>query len=399
MLKFSVFALTLLLIISLPCSGADIPDDLLFITEEYPPLSYLENNVVAGLSADLVITASDRIGYSLQAEDIQLMAWPDAYKTALTRNNTALFSIARTPERESLFQWAGPLIGVPIVLFASNRSLLSDTPSREDLRVVAIRDDIGSLAAQRAGIPAENVALVVTASEAVQRVVSGTADVWAYARYPGEAIIATLYDDPSLFYVLDELEKPEFYLAFQNQTNPALVQTFDHEFKEMKHNRDTDGISPYERIVTSYIGADCVPSSASQDAVAALAKMAAHAISIDAGGTIAEIQEGRHPYKNRDNPDLYAFVYDISVTLIADASNPGFISKNLAGTTDALGKKFRDEIVSGALKTGSGWEHYVYSHPKFSGVYSKEAYYILVTGSDKKQYIVCAARYLSCDEI
>lgn len=398
MQKPSALALALLLIISMPCSGADIPDNLLFITEEYPPFSYLENNIVTGLSTDLVIAASDRMGYTLQAENIQLMAWPDAYQTAQTRNNTILFSVARTTERESLFSWAGPIFSVPIVLFASNRSLLSDMPPREQLKVVAIRNDIGFLAAERSGIQAGKIAQVVTASEALQRVVSGTADVWAYARYPGEAMIATLYEDPSLFYVLEELEKPEFYLAFQNQTDQDLVQAFDQEFREMKQNRDSDGISPYERIVTRYIGADCVPSSVSQDAVTDLAKLTAHAISIDAVGTIAEIQEGRHPYKNRDNPNLYAFVYDISVTLIADASSPGFVSKNLAGTTDASGKKFRDEIVRGALKNGSGWEHYVYSHPKYSGVFSKEAYYILVTGSDKKQYIVCAARYLPCDE-
>ena len=90
---------------------------------------------------------------------------------------------------------------------------------------------------------------------------------------------------------------------------------------------------------------------------------------------------------------LYAFVYDPGVTLVATPDDE-MRGKNMRGVPDAAGKTFRDEIVSGALERGSGWEDYVYTEPDKEGLFSKSTYYELVTGSDGEKYIVCAGRYL-----
>ena len=100
--------------------AAPLPEDMVFLTEEYPPFNYLENGVPSGLSVELLRTALERAGIPLSTEDISLMAWSDAYRMAESRNNTGLFSIARTPEREELFRWAGPLMQCPLVFFAEN---------------------------------------------------------------------------------------------------------------------------------------------------------------------------------------------------------------------------------------------------------------------------------------
>jgi polar amino acid transport system substrate-binding protein len=53
-----------------------------------------------------------------------------------------------------------------------------------------------------------------------------------------------------------------------------------------------------------------------------LVNLTADAIRRDAIGTRAVYQNGRHPYKDRNDPSLYVFVYDTSVTVIANAAYP-----------------------------------------------------------------------------
>ena len=81
------------------------------------------------------------------------------------------------------------------------------------------------------------------------------------------------------------------------------------------------------------------------------------------------------------------------VTEAANANNPSVVGRNLKGVPDMAGRLFRDNIVEGALKNGTGWEDYVFTMPGKIGLFYKSVYYKLVTGSDGKQYVVCVGRY------
>ncbi|MCX6008137.1 MAG: ABC transporter substrate-binding protein, partial [Chloroflexi bacterium] len=90
---------------------------------------------------------------------------------------------------------------------------------------------------------------------------------------------------------------------------------------------------------------------------------------------------------------LYVYVFDKYVTEVANADNAAAVGRNFVGVPDMAGKLFRDDIVDHALMNGSGWEDYVFTLPGKIGLFYKTAYYKLVTGSDGKQYVVCAGRY------
>lgn len=397
--KTGYIILTFIFLFSMSVSGAEMPEDMKFVTEEYPPFSYLEEGVPSGLSVELLSTALERNGIDLEAENISLMAWTDAYNTAINRKNTCLFSTARTPERENSFTWVGPIIQCPIVYFAVNNALKTTKPDNKKLRVVAIKDDIGIHVAKEAGVPEENIFQVVTVQDAVKRLVDGTSDVWVYAQYPGESLIQTVAENPSTFYVLDELGSSTYYYAFSNQTDTAFIETLQEGLDKLKNDRGDEGTTTYEKIVSKYTGPVCAEKTQEREQITNLVNLTADAISRDASGTIARIQNSIHPYKDRNDPSLYVYIYDTGVTLIANAGDPSLAGMNFAGKKDAMGKKFRDEIVSGAMKQGSGFVSYTFSNPVESGLFYKEAYYTLVTGSDKKQYVVCAGRYVPCDEV
>lgn len=109
--------------------------------------------------------------------------------------------------------------------------------------------------------------------------------------------------------------------------------------------------------------------------------------------TLTAINAGQKPYVDPALPQLYAFVYDTDVTLVA-TPDPSVRGQNMSGRPDVVGHYFRDQIVAGALENKSGWVAYVYKEPGKDGLYQKQTYYRLADGTDGKQYVVCAGRYL-----
>ena len=109
--------------------------------------------------------------------------------------------------------------------------------------------------------------------------------------------------------------------------------------------------------------------------------------------TLESINKAEEPYKDKDNPTLYVFVYDSNVNIVAHAANPALVGKNYKGKPDVKGNNFRDKIVEKALTKGSGWVDYYYKKPDGDEIFHKAAYSKLVKGIDNKQYIVCAGMY------
>ncbi len=101
-MKASILGITLLLI----CTAASGDEQLLVLTEEWPPYNFSLEDEIVGLSADLVKAALARAKLDYHLE---ICPWKRAYRTALKQPNTLLFTTSRTPQREHLFKWIGPL--------------------------------------------------------------------------------------------------------------------------------------------------------------------------------------------------------------------------------------------------------------------------------------------------
>ena len=108
--------------------------------------------------------------------------------------------------------------------------------------------------------------------------------------------------------------------------------------------------------------------------------------------TFDKIILSKAPYV-KENHHLYAFVYDLNATIVAHPKAI-LVGRCFKGKPDATGTNcFRDKIIAGALKNGTGWVQYLYKKPQDNKLYKKETYYKLVTDNLGKQYVVCAGRY------
>jgi len=78
------------------------------VTENWEPYSYiLPDGSVGGTSTDKVRRILDKTGFDYS---ISLYHWARAYRTALSKRNVLIYSIYRTKERESKFQWLCPFL-------------------------------------------------------------------------------------------------------------------------------------------------------------------------------------------------------------------------------------------------------------------------------------------------
>jgi polar amino acid transport system substrate-binding protein len=81
--------------------------ELRLLTEEAPPTSFLHDGEPDGYAVEVVRELMRRTG---TRASIELLPWTRAYHLTKTEADTGLFSVVRTVERESSFQWVGPIL-------------------------------------------------------------------------------------------------------------------------------------------------------------------------------------------------------------------------------------------------------------------------------------------------
>lgn len=119
----------------------------------------------------------------------------------------------------------------------------------------------------------------------------------------------------------------------------------------------------------------------------------AAALARDAATTLAAIVAGSAPFVAAGNPQPATLVVDTDGAVVA-APDATLVGTNLQGERDALGRTHRAQMVAGALARGDGSLEYAFADPA-GGLGLRTAYYRLVTGSDGRQYVVCAERYVA----
>lgn len=374
-------------------------EEMMFVTEDYPPLNYVENGTIKGISVDILRGVFRQMGSSISSDKIRVLPWSRAYETALTRNNTAVFATVRLPEREHLFKWAGPLGSDRKVIF----SLPDDPPvitSPGDLnryRVGVVKNDSAHLQLLALGVNRSQISAYPSVPLLISAMQEKAIDLWCYGETVGRYQSGKVTGDPHTFAVVYTLEYQDHYYAFNPGTSDEFIADFQAALDTLRYEPDETGITEYQRIMYRYLGVSCVQDPpVTRDQVTGLVDHTAEALKEDASRTIARINAGEHPFWDRENRALYVFVYDTNVTIVAEADNPRLVGVHMKGKTDVAGTPFRDQIVERALVEEAGWADYIWMIPEENGVYYKSSYFRLVEGSDSRPYIVASGMYTPC---
>ncbi len=366
-----------------------------YLTEHYPPLNYEEEGKLYGVSVDVLEALFGKMNVQLTRDDISLLPWSEAYQETLSIENRMLFSTARIPERELLFKWVGPIAPEKTIVvgLAANNIAITAPTDLNNYAVGVIEDYAAILVLMDQGVLSESMIRFPDVEQMYRALANGEVDCLVYSETGNTLIIPALGLNSEDFETLYMVAVVENYFAFNINTPDDIIGFFQQSMDELKLDKAEDGSSVYEKILNNYQIIQHIDDDITPEMVISLVGLTVADIEEDALGTFQKMNQMLSPYKDPVTPALYSFAYDTAINMVAHADNPLLVGKNFKGKTDAAGKKFRDEIVAGALEHQSGWVDYIYTKSDQSGLYYKTTYYQLATGSDGNLYVVCAGRF------
>lgn len=214
---------------------ANAQDSLALYTEHNPPFTFLNpgSETPVGPAAVIVsaIMEQTKTPYSMK-----ILPWRRAYRLTLSEPNTCLFLTYRTPEREPLFSWVGPIIMGEWAIYKRHDSDI-EINSLEDLRNYAVVGMAGSADALSLEAALGKSILQTASGElAVQMLYRGRADLWiSDTRGSVASANAMGLPTPKIAYLW---RTSDLSLACSKTTSPALIEALNQanqnldEFKQ-----------------------------------------------------------------------------------------------------------------------------------------------------------------------
>lgn len=207
-------------------------ESLNLFTEQYPPFNMIENGILYGISTDIMkeLLHRENIKYK-----IELFPWSRAYKMALQEKNTAVFSTARTSEREHLFKWVGPLVENNWTFFAKKGSKISISHLEEAKNYIVggyNADAVSEYLIKQNFVVGKNIQLATNERQNALKLEAGRIDLWATSSQLAPWIAKT--EKLGQVVQLFTFKKVEMYAAFNKDTDDALINQLNKTLINMK---------------------------------------------------------------------------------------------------------------------------------------------------------------------
>jgi polar amino acid transport system substrate-binding protein len=222
----------IVLLLGAPLAAAHKATPRLYITtESSPPASMMAGRTVTGSSTEKVREIMARAGI---AYHIDLVPWKRAYTSAVRRGNGCVYSASRTPEREPLFHWIGPLDEAEWMLLArSDRGYRFET--LEDARTLRIGTYNGDareeyLRARGFTVDSANNDLINPRKLLLNRI-----DLWAASFRRGSFVLEEHGWSESIVPVLS-FNKVHVYLACNKRVDGKQVARMNAALAAMEHD-------------------------------------------------------------------------------------------------------------------------------------------------------------------
>ncbi|MEN9656746.1 MAG: hypothetical protein RL571_211 [Pseudomonadota bacterium] len=207
---------------------------LTLTTEDYPPFNIVDakSQQVSGISTEKVIEVMAR---AKESYTITAYPWVRAYQLAQKERATCVFSTTRTPEREALFQWVGPLVKNNWYIFAKQGD--SRAPKNlDELKPYSIGAYRGDAIAEYLLKNGFKVDLAKADEENPQKLLKDRFNFWATGELLGLAILKrkNLSDKISPILLFNQTE---MYLACNLNIDKKKIDLYNKILQSM----DKDG--------------------------------------------------------------------------------------------------------------------------------------------------------------
>ena len=206
------------------------------VTEEFQPYNFKvpATGEVGGASTEVVREIMKRNNEDVK---IELMQFSDAYAIAQNTSNTVIYSIGRTPEREKLFKWIGPIGSWESAFYAKagqNLAVSSLSDASKVGKICVVKDDAREKLLIKNGFT--NLDSVASDSVCAKKLAAGDDDLWLGA----STNYATVVKDAGLnkvdFRMAYIVQTNDLYIAFNKDTPDAEVAKWQASFDAMRQD-------------------------------------------------------------------------------------------------------------------------------------------------------------------
>jgi polar amino acid transport system substrate-binding protein len=222
---------------SISCNKEDITGkDLRIICEELRPYSYVEDNQLKGISADITARILDLM--AVKSKSVEVPAdWSAAYDLLRSSDNVALFTTGLTAERKEEFQWVGPITmfstgfiglrssGITIgsvndAMFLSSIGVVKGYPT---VTMLQDRDF-------------KNLIIYNTQSEAVTALYAGLVTSVFDESNSIRSVAAAGGHDAGQLSELFTLSSVQGFIAFSKGVSPIIIESWQEKLDELKES-------------------------------------------------------------------------------------------------------------------------------------------------------------------
>lgn len=208
-----------------------------FYTEIYPPANYMKDNELVGITVDSLKLIWTEL--KLPEQDITVLPWTRAYRNTLKTSNTALFTMAKTPAREPLFKWVGPLFKSVHILMAKKSSNLKFTNLADVLnyKVSAIKGDVSEISLRQIGFPDFNIAKVDDLERSFIMLQSERVEMMVTSVHSFQHLTNRLNIDASQYEQVWKVNEISNYIAFNIETSDEVIQAYQTALDKLENQR------------------------------------------------------------------------------------------------------------------------------------------------------------------
>lgn len=207
---------------------------LVFLTEEWKPFNFMGNEKeVDGFTTTIV----EKIAAELETEiSISILPWSRSYNSVLSHDNQAIFSIYRTPQRESLFKWVGPVYSVDTVLWGleSKDLKIEKLEDAKNYRIVVQKDSAYEEFLKKTGF--KNLEMNTSRTES-RMVLMGRSDLVPLSAFSIDKLQQAKIDlgmQSEKWKAYAILYSKPVYIAFNKNTSDEVVQSWQASLEKLK---------------------------------------------------------------------------------------------------------------------------------------------------------------------
>ncbi|MGI9327622.1 MAG: substrate-binding periplasmic protein [Pseudomonadales bacterium] len=213
-------------------------------TEDFPPYSMAKNGSAEAQSADQVTGfAAEIVKELLRRADVSytldLIPWTRAYDKALNIENHGVFSTTRTPAREEMFQWVGPIAQNDWVFMAKADSpiVITSIQQASNYRIGGYLNDAIADYLVSQGLSIE---YVPNDALNVRKLAKSRIDLWPVVKLKG-TWLARKESVPVK--PLFTIKRTTLALALNKQTDLVLVRRLNDTLEAMREDGTVEAIT------------------------------------------------------------------------------------------------------------------------------------------------------------